>query len=74
MTGNMGSADQIVRSLAAVAIAGLYLGDRISGMLALVLGTIAGALLFSGLVGWCPVYAPLGISTRGKQVSEGLRG
>jgi hypothetical protein len=39
-----------------------------------ILGIIAGALLFSSSVGWCPAYAPFGISTRGKQAPEGRQG
>lgn len=66
MIKNMGTADRIVRGLVVVAIAGLYMGQRISGTLALVLGAFAVVLLISSLIGWCPAYAPLGISTRGR--------
>ena len=68
MTKNMGTADRVIRGLVAVAIAGLYATGRIDGTLALVLGVVAGMLLISSLIGWCPAYAPLGISTRGKSV------
>ena len=64
MTRNMGGADRVIRTLLGVAIVGLYMSGRISGTVALVLGVVAGALLISSLIGWCPAYAPFGISTR----------
>ena len=66
MIKNMGTTDRIIRVLAALVIAGLYLMHRISGGLAIGLGIIAIAFLLSSLVSWCPAYAPFGFSTRGK--------
>lgn len=66
MTKNMGTVDRAIRILAAVAIAALYLTDRISGTLALVLGIIAVAFLVTSTVSWCPAYLPFGLSTRPK--------
>ena len=37
----------------------------ISGTLAIILGIIALAFLVTSLIGWCPTYRILGISTRG---------
>ena len=64
MTKNMGTADRVIRSLVAIGIGVLYFTGRISGWLAIVLGTIAVLFLVMSFVAWCPVYAPLGISTR----------
>ena len=64
MTKNMGTIDRAVRSLAAVAVAVLYFTGTIGGTLALVLGSLAVIFLLTSFVAWCPVYAPLGISTR----------
>ena len=66
MTKNMGTVDRVIRALVVLAIAGLYVTHRISGTVALVLGIFGVVLLSSSLVGWCPGYAPFGISTRGK--------
>ena len=71
MTKNMGTLDRVIRTLAVLVIAGLYLTQRISGTLALVLGVIAVAFLVSSLIAWCPVYAPFGFSTRGKAPGSG---
>ena len=64
MKKNMGTVDRIVRSLIAVGIGVLYFTGNISGLLAIVLGVVAIAFLAMSFIGWCPVYAPLGISTR----------
>lgn len=64
MKKNMGTTDRVVRTVAALGIAALYFTGRISGVWAVVLGIVAVAFLLTSTVGWCPVYAPFGISTR----------
>lgn len=61
---NMGTADRLIRSVAAIGVGALYLTGTISGTLAAVLGIFAGIFLLTSLVSWCPIYAPLGVSTR----------
>jgi hypothetical protein len=63
MKANMGTADRVIRSLVAVAIAVLYFTGRISGTLAIVLGVMAVIFLVTSFVSWCPAYAPFGFST-----------
>jgi hypothetical protein len=64
MTTNMGTADRAFRTVIAIAVVALYLTGRISGTLALVLGAFATVFLLTSFAGVCPLYAPLGISTR----------
>jgi hypothetical protein len=64
MKKNMGTMDRGARALIAVAIAGLWLAGAISGALAIALGIVAVAFFATSLIGWCPLYVPLGISTR----------
>ena len=64
MRKNMGTVDRVVRSLIAVGVGVLYFTGRISGVLAIVLGALAVVFLLSSFVAWCPLYAPLGISSR----------
>jgi Inner membrane protein YgaP-like, transmembrane domain len=66
MKKNMGTADRAVRTLIAVVIGFLYFTGRISGTLAIVLGIVAVVFLLTSLVGHCPAYGPLGMSTCGK--------
>lgn len=61
---NMGVADRAIRILIAVAIGVLYATHRIGGTLAIVLGIVAVAFVLTSFFGICPLYIPLGASTR----------
>ena len=66
MVKNMGTADRVIRSLVAIGIGVLYFTGRIGGTLAVVLGAFAVVFLLTSFVAWCPLYTPLGISSRRK--------
>tara|TARA_R110000868_G_scaffold42063_8_gene142808 strand:- start:724 stop:918 length:195 start_codon:yes stop_codon:yes gene_type:complete len=59
----MGSADRIFRIFVAAIIAILYFTDTIEGTLGLVLLIVSVIFLLTSFIGFCPLYAPLGIST-----------
>lgn len=61
---NMGVADRVVRLIIVVIIAALLYAERLSTAWEIVLGVIAVAFLVTGLIGWCPLYVPFGLSTR----------
>jgi hypothetical protein len=67
MTQNMGSLDRILRTLAAIVVGILYATGTIGGTTALVLGLLAVVFLLTSFVGTCPLYLPIGLSTRRKQ-------
>mgnify|MGYP000686308086 FL=1 len=69
MIQNMGSLDRILRTLAALVVGGLYMAGAIGGTTALVLGLVAVAFLLTSFLGTCPLYVPVGLSTRRKQGS-----
>ncbi len=64
MKKNMGNIDRGIRLAVVVIIGVLYYAGQLSGTAAIVLGVVAVAFLATSLIGWCPVYLPLGISTR----------
>lgn len=64
MSKNMGNLDRVIRLAAVVLIAALYFAGLISGTVAVILGIIAVAFLVTSLIGWCPLYRVVGISTR----------
>jgi uncharacterized membrane protein YkgB len=64
MTRNMGTTDRTLRAMSGVLVLGLWGTGLIGGTLALILGIVAMAFLFTSAGGWCPLYVPLGISTR----------
>jgi len=63
MKKNMGSADKTIRVLIAGLIVGLYWSGVITGTLGIVLLVLAGVFVLTSFIGFCPLYAPFGIST-----------
>ncbi|MCS7018156.1 MAG: DUF2892 domain-containing protein [Cytophagales bacterium] len=63
MKKNMGTTDRLIRVLVAAVIAALYFANIISGTVATILLVVAGIFVLTSLVSFCPLYAPLGIST-----------
>lgn len=64
MKQNMGSTDRIIRVVLAVAVAVLYFTGLISGTVAIILGILAIVFLLTSVVGFCPLYLPLKLSTK----------
>lgn len=64
MKKNMGTIDRVLRVTVALVIGILYLTGQISGLAAVVLGVIAVIFVLTSLVSTCPLYVPLGITTR----------
>ena len=64
MKKNMGTADRALRIAAALVVALLWYTGKISGTLAIVLGVFAVIFVLTSFVAWCPLYLPLGLSTR----------
>lgn len=67
MNKNMGTTDRVVRTVVAAVIALLYFTGTIPGTLGLVLLVLAVIFLLTSLVGFCPLYAPFGLSTCSKR-------
>jgi hypothetical protein len=67
MKKNLGTIDKAIRMLVAVVVVVLYFTHVISGTLAIILLILAGILVVTSLLGFCPLYLPLGLSTRVKE-------
>jgi hypothetical protein len=67
MKTNMGTADRIIRLVAAIVIGTLYFGNFISGTLGTVLLIIAAVFLLTSFIGFCPLYLPFHLRTNKKQ-------
>ena len=63
MKTNMGIIDRVVRIVVALVFVGLYFANVVTGTLAIVLLVLAGVFILTALVGFCPLYWPLGINT-----------
>lgn len=67
MKKNMGTIDRIIRTVLAVIVVILYLTGSISGVTAIILGIFAAIFIATSIIGYCPLYTPLNISTRKKE-------
>jgi hypothetical protein len=70
MKKNMGTIDKVIRILLAIVVGVLYMTDSISGVAAVILGIIAVIFILTSIIGFCPLYVPLKISTIGKSKQE----
>ncbi|MFZ3157980.1 MAG: DUF2892 domain-containing protein [Smithella sp.] len=66
MKKNMGTIDRVIRILLAIVVIVLYLNGSITGVAAIILGMVAFIFIVTSLIGFCPLYVPLNISTIGK--------
>jgi len=67
MKKNMGTIDRVLRVILAAVVGVLFFTGVISGTAAVVLGILAVLFLLTGATGFCPLYAPFGISTMKKE-------
>ena len=70
MKKNMGSLDRIIRTVAALAVVVLILTGTLAGLTATILGILAGVLLLTSSVSFCPLYAPFSFSTKKNEPSK----
>ena len=67
MKKNMGLIDRIIRIAVAIVIVILYFTGQITGTALIILGIIALAFIITSVVGFCPAYHLLSISTLKKK-------
>jgi hypothetical protein len=67
MKKNMGNVDKSVRVAAALIVVALYFMNVISGVVGAMLLVVAAIFVVTSLVGFCPLYTVLGISTHNDQ-------
>jgi K+-transporting ATPase A subunit len=61
---NMGKTDRFLRVLLAIIVGGLIITGQLTGLAAVILGIFAVIFLGTSLIGFCPLYLPLKISTK----------
>ncbi|CAN5238372.1 DUF2892 domain-containing protein [soil metagenome] len=70
MKTNMGTLDKVIRLLVAFLIIMLFITNIINGAVAIVLLILAGIFILTSIIGFCPLYYPLGISTCRKKTNK----
>lgn len=63
MKKNMGTTDRIVRTILAIVMAALYFTGTVSGTLGVVMLILAIVFIATSIMGFCPLYLPLGLNT-----------
>ena len=63
MKKNIGTTDKIIRVIAAILLAVLYLTGTVQGILGIIFLIIAIVLVITSLTGFCGLYKILGMST-----------
>lgn len=63
----MGTADKVLRILAAILIGVLYFMGQITGTVAIILMAVAFIFIATSFMSFCPLYLPFGISTKKKE-------
>lgn len=71
MKTNMGRWDRTLRLVAAAFFAVLLIAGLVKGTLAVILAILAAIFVITTFVGFCPVYAPFGISTKESKKHHG---
>jgi 1,4-dihydroxy-2-naphthoate octaprenyltransferase len=67
VTQNMGLVDRVIRLLLAIVVVALFVANRLSGWLAIVLGILAVILAVTSMIGFCPLYLPFKLTTKARQ-------
>jgi hypothetical protein len=63
MKKNVGNIDRIVRILLALVFGYLYFTGAVTGLVGTVLLVLGGIFVLTALLGTCPIYSVLGMST-----------
>ena len=67
MKRNLGTIDRVIRILVAVAVVILYITNVISGTPGIILLALSAIFVMTSILSICPLYIPLGLSTRKKE-------
>ena len=63
MKTNVGNIDKVIRIALAIVFAVLYFTGTVTGTLGIILLVLGGVFLLTSLMGTCPLYSMMGIST-----------
>jgi len=63
MKKNMGSTDRFIRIFIAIALLTTFYTDTVTGTLGYVMAAIAGVLILTTFISFCPLYTLFGMNT-----------
>lgn len=68
MLKNVGNIDRVIRVLLALVFGALIFTGTVSGFWAILFGVLGAVMLLTAILGYCPIYHALKLSTRPKSV------
>lgn len=71
MKKNMGMVDRVLRISGGAILAGLYVSDIVTGPVGIALLVVAGILILTSLVSFCPLYSVLGLNSQRQKKAAG---
>ncbi|SKB62241.1 YgaP family membrane protein [Maribacter arcticus] len=63
MKKNMGSTDRFIRIFIAVALLTTFYTDTVTGTLGYIMAAVAGVLILTTFISFCPLYTLFGMNT-----------
>ncbi len=63
MKKNVGNIDKVIRIVLAIVMAALFFTETVTGTLGIVLVILSGVFVLTSILGFCPIYAAVGLST-----------
>ena len=67
MPQNMGVIDRVIRIVIALVFSVLIALNVVTGILAIIVGILGAVFLVTSIIGFCPLYLPFKISTKGSK-------
>jgi hypothetical protein len=67
---NEGTADRVIRVIAGITLLVLGWGEIVTGTIGTIFKILGFVPLATGIIGWCPLYAALHLSTRGRGAND----
>jgi len=64
MKQNMGVLDRIIRVLISLGFVAIYYLELVTGPIGIILLVVAGVFTLTSILGFCPIYAPVGLNTK----------
>ncbi|WP_036155410.1 YgaP family membrane protein [Maribacter forsetii] len=63
MRKNLGSTDRFIRLFIAVALLTTFYTETVTGTIGYIMAAVAGVLIFTTFISFCPIYSLLGINS-----------
>ena len=64
MKQNMGMIDRVIRVVVSLGLVALYFTGTVTGVVGYIFIAVAAIFTLTSILAWCPLYLPIGLSTK----------